>query len=72
MPKNFSRSTFTAKKNQIKRYCEEQGIDRSDSQISRMALKIHKRGDLVNDFEHGLRILGILTDETPRKAILGY
>lgn len=69
MLKNYSRSTFSAKKNDIKRYCEENGLDRSDSQISRMALKIHKRGDAVQDFEHGLRILGIITDTTARDAI---
>lgn len=66
---NFTRSTFSAKKNDIKRYCEDNAIDRTDSQISRMALKIHKRGDDVMDFEHGLRILGILTDETARDAV---
>ena len=63
---------LTAWKKQIKAYCVENGVDKTDSQISRMAVKITKRMSAMNEeleFFEALRILGILSDPTARDAV---
>ena len=65
--------TLTGWKHRIRAYCDANAIDKSDSQVSRMALKISKRMTSMNsvtDWERALRILGLATDTTPRDALL--
>lgn len=69
--------TLTGWKRKIRTYCDDNGIPKGDSAIQRMALKIHKRMESMAResamteeelFFAGLRILGIITDDTARTA----
>lgn len=71
MPKN----TITGWKKEIRAFCNERGIRKSDSQISRLATKAHKREQSMDDaadrfdFFEAMRILGIVSDTTARDAV---
>lgn len=68
----MQKTNLTAWKKAIRTYCEENKIDKTDSQVSRMAVKVTKRMTAMNeelDFFQALRILGILTDTTARDAV---
>lgn len=68
----MSAPSLTGWKNKIREYCDANGIDKSDSQVSRMATKICKRMAAMNeeiDFYTALRILGMSSDTTARDAI---
>ena len=69
--------TTTGWEKRITQYCFDHGIERSKGQIQRMAIKIAKRfrfmtgmryASEAEQFEAGLRILGIYTDTTAREA----
>lgn len=69
--------TTTGWKHKIRAYCDSNGIPKTDSAIQRMALKISKRMAAMNKastmtedelFFEGLRILGIISDDTARIA----
>lgn len=65
-------TTMTGWKHRIREYCDAQNIPKSDSQVSRMAVKISKRMTAMNeelDFYEALRILGLSSDTTARDAI---
>lgn len=69
MPEQLS---LTGWKRHIRAYCDEAGIPKTDSQVSRMAVKVSKRMQTMNtvtDFYDMLRILGISQDPTAREAI---
>lgn len=70
--------TRTQWKKRITEYCAEHGIDKTAGQIERMAIKAYKRVEHEEQlrnateyeiYEAGLRILGIISDPTPRDAI---
>lgn len=68
----MQKTNLTAWKKAISTYCDENKIDKSDSQVSRMAVKITKRMTAMNedlDFFQALRILGLISDTTARDAI---
>lgn len=68
MPEN----TITGWKKSIREHCNAHGINKSDSQISRMATKLHKRAEFNLDksnFFEAMRILGLISDTTPRDAV---
>lgn len=74
MPENESPapSNLLGWKRRIAAYLGSHGIEKSESAIRRMAARIDARMERMNDvhtFEDGLRILGIITDETPMLAI---
>lgn len=65
--------SLTGWKRKIREHCEAEGIDKTDSQVSRMATKISKRMTQmtsVADWELALRILGISSDPTPAQALI--
>lgn len=65
-------STHTGWKTRITEYAIANNLDLGSSKTSRMALKIHKRAQAMQeplDFETGMRILGIYTDTTARTAL---
>lgn len=65
-------TTLTGWKHRIRDYCDTQGIPKTDSQVSRMAVKISKRMTAMNeelDFYEALRVLGMSTDTTARNAV---
>ena len=64
-------NSLTGFKRRITRYAFDNGIALGDSKISRLATKIKKRADRLQevfDFEAELRNLGITSDTTPRDA----
>lgn len=68
----MSSMTLTGWKHRIREYCDANAIDKSDSQVSRMASKISKRMAAMNeelDFFEAMRILGMSSDTTARDAI---
>ena len=70
--------TTTGWEKRITQYCFDHGIERSKGQIQRMAIKIAKRFQFMTgmryaseaeQFEIGLRILGLHSDTTARDAV---
>lgn len=70
--------TTTGWEKRITEYCFDHGIERSKGQVQRMAVKIAKRFKFMTgmrfaseaeQFEVGLRILGLHSDTTARDAI---
>lgn len=70
MPKNLGiRKTATEYRDDIIDYHEAIGKPISKSRAMKLAIKMHRKRDVIRSFEHGLRILGIITDSTPREAV---
>lgn len=70
MPKNNrTRKTATEYRDEIIAYYDAIGEPISTSRAMKLAIKMHRKRDQIRTFEDGLRILGIFTDVTPRKAV---
>jgi hypothetical protein len=70
MPKNLGiRKTATQYRDEIIEHYEAIGDPISKSRAMKLAIKMHRKRDQIRNFEHGLRILGIYTDATPRTAL---
>lgn len=65
----MSKMTATQYRDQIIDYHNERGQPISKSRAMKIGIRMHRKRDEIRDFEDGLRILGIITDVTPREAI---
>lgn len=64
--------TATGYKNRILDWAAESGHDISPSRAMKMAIRIHRRAESMHeelDFYDALRVLGISSDPTARKAV---
>lgn len=65
-------NSLTGFKRRIAAYAFDNGVELGSSKISRLATRIKKRADVMQDefdFYESLRVLGIHTDSTARDAI---